>query len=87
MLALVRAKRAKFIKKLEVDDPKELMNLEMNKWNKISVFVNVDQGINYYRSPEACKYKWKTLLLEYKHIADVHKETEMNFMLYFKMSF
>lgn len=55
----------------------------MNKWDKISVFVNADQGISCYKSPEACKYKWKTLLLEYKYIADVHKEIEMNSMLYF----
>jgi hypothetical protein len=34
MLALVRAKRAEFIEELEADDPRQLMNPEMSKWEK-----------------------------------------------------
>ena len=34
-----------------------------------------------------CKYKWKTLLLEYKRVTDVYKEIGINFMLYFEMTF
>jgi hypothetical protein len=87
MVALVRAKRAEFMDELEADDPRELMNPEMSKWHKISVAVNAVQGISCYRSPEACKYKWQTLLPEYKRVADVHKDTGVNSTLYFEMSF
>jgi hypothetical protein len=87
MLALVRAKRAEFIQELECDDPRELMNPEMSKWEKVSVSVNASNGICCYRSPEACKYKWQTLLPDYKRVADVHKETGVNSMLYFEMTF
>jgi hypothetical protein len=87
MLALVRAKRAEFMEELEADDPTDLMNPKMSKWQKISVVVNAVQGISCYRSPEACKYKWQTLLHEYKRVADVHKDTGVNSTLYFEMNF
>jgi hypothetical protein len=87
MLALVRAKRAEFIEELEVDDSRQLMNPEMSKWEKNLVSINARHGTSCYRSLEACKYKWQTLLPEYKRVADVHKETGVNSMLYFEMSF
>ena len=87
MVALVQAKRAEFMDELEVDDPRDLMNPKISKWHKISVAVNSMQGISCYRSPEACKYKWQTLLPKYKHVADVHKDTRVNSTLYFEMSF
>ena len=83
ILALVRAKRAKFIQELECDDPRELMNLEMSKWKKILVSVNAGPRICCYRSLKACIYKWQTLLLKYKHLANIHKDTRVNSMLYF----
>ena len=84
MLALVAAKRAEFMEELEADDPRQLMHPEMSKWEKILVSVNAGHGTSCYRSPEACKYKWQTLLPEYKRVADVHKETSVNSMLYSK---
>jgi hypothetical protein len=55
--------------------PYDLMNPKMRKWDKVSISMNLVVGITCYRSPEACKYKWQTLLLKYKRIADLHKET------------
>jgi hypothetical protein len=75
MLVLVRTKGAEFLKELEADDPYDLMNPKMRKWDKVSISMNLVVGITCYRSPEACKYKWQTLLLKYKRIADLHKET------------
>jgi hypothetical protein len=87
MLALMRAKQAEFIQELECDDPREFMNLEMNKWEKISISVNAGPGICCYRNPEACIYKWKTLLPKYKRVVDVHKDQGVNSILYFEMIF
>jgi hypothetical protein len=49
--------------------------------------MNASHGICCYRSGEACKYKWQTLLPEYKRVVDVHKQTGVNSMLYFEMTF
>jgi hypothetical protein len=87
MLTLVRTKRAEFIQELECNDPRVLMNPEMTKWDKISLSMNATLGICCYCSPAACKYKWQTLLPEYKRVADVHKEIGVNSMLYFEMTF
>jgi hypothetical protein len=87
MLSLVRAKKAEFMDELQADDPRELMNTEMSKWERVSLSMNARAGISYYRSPEACKYKWQTLLPKYKRVADVHRETRTNSMAYFDMSF
>jgi hypothetical protein len=87
MLALVRAKRAEFIEELEADDPRLFMNSEMTKWERISVSVSSTDGIECIRTAEACKYKWQTLMPDYKRIADLHKETGMNSLAYFEMSY
>jgi hypothetical protein len=57
------------------------------KWERVLLSVNAGDGISYYRSPEACKYKWQTLLPEYKKVADLHRETGTNSMVYFEMNF
>jgi hypothetical protein len=75
MISLVRAKRAEFMEELTVDDPRELMNTDMTKSERVSLSVNAGAGISCYRSPEACKYKWQTILHEYKKVADLHKGT------------
>jgi hypothetical protein len=87
MIALVCAKRAEFMEELQVDDPRELMSSEMTKWERVSLHVNTALGITYFKSIEACKYKWQTLLSNYKQIADLHKETRTNSMLYFELTF
>jgi hypothetical protein len=87
MLALVRAKRVEFMEELEADDPRLLMNSEMTKWERISISVSAAEGIEYRRTAEACKYKWQTLMPDYKHIADLHKETGMNSMAYFEFTY
>jgi hypothetical protein len=86
MLALVRAKRTEFIEELEADDPRLLMNTEKTKWERISLAVSSTDGVQCYRSVEACKYKWQTLLPDYKRVADVHKETGTNSMAYFELT-
>jgi hypothetical protein len=83
---LVRAKRTKFIAEIEVDDPRKLMSLEMTKWEKVSLSVNAGPRISCYRSPEACKYKWQTLLPKYKSVSDLHKDTGVT-LLYFELTF
>jgi hypothetical protein len=75
MLVLVKAKRSKFMEELEADDPRLLMNSEMTKWKRISSSVSVTEWIECINSAEACKYKWQTLLPDYKRIADLYKET------------
>ena len=75
ILVPIQAKRVEFLKELEADDPCDLMNPKMKKWDKVSISMNLLVGITCYRSPEACKYKWQILLPKYKHIADLHKET------------
>jgi hypothetical protein len=63
------------------------MNIEMSKWERVSLSMNAGTWISCYHSLEACKYKWQTLLLEYKRVTDVHRETGTNSMAYFDMSF
>ena len=87
MLVLVQSKRVEFIQEVEADDPCELMDSKMTKWEKISLSVNVGARISCYYSPEACKYKWQTLLLEYKHVTDLYIETGTNSILYFELLF
>jgi hypothetical protein len=86
ILALVRAKRVEFVEELEVDDPRELMSSEMTKWDRIALSVNAAPGIVCYRSAEACKYKWQVLLPDYKRVADLHKGTGTNSLLYFELT-
>ena len=87
ILALVQVKQEEFMEELQTDDPRELMNIDITKWERVSLLVNIGSGISYYRSPEACKYKWQTLLPNYKRVADLYKETRVNSMTYFEMSF
>jgi hypothetical protein len=58
MLSLVHAKKSEFLEELQADDPRELMNIDITKWERVSLSVNAGAGISCYRSPEACKYKW-----------------------------
>jgi hypothetical protein len=55
MLALVRAKCAEFIDKLEADSPRLLMNSKITKWERISLSISATYGVQCYRSAEACK--------------------------------
>jgi hypothetical protein len=70
-----------------VDDPRLLMNSEMTKWERISIAVSSAEGIECTRIAEVCKYKWQTLMPDYKHVADIHKETGTNSIAYFELSF
>ena len=85
ILALVKAKCAKFMEELEADNPMLLMNSKMTKWERISVSVSATEWIECINSAKACKYKWQTLLPDYKHIADLHKDTRINSLLYFEL--
>jgi hypothetical protein len=86
-MALVRAKRQEFLEELDIEDPRELMSSEMTKWEKVSLSLNRADGISCFRTAEACKYKWQQLLPDYKKVADLHKGTGTNSMLYFDLSF
>ena len=72
---------------LQTDDPRELMNTNITKWERVFPLINAGSSISYYRSLKACKYKWQMLLPDYKRVADLHKEIGMNNMAYFEMSF
>jgi hypothetical protein len=87
MLALVHAKHSEFIEDLQVDDPRVLKQTKGSKWDRVSLSVNASAGISCYRSPDACKYKWQTLLLEYKKVANLYREIGTNSLLYFEMTF
>jgi hypothetical protein len=56
-----------------------VINPEKTKWDKVLLSVNMAAGITCYRSPEACKYKWQTLLLEYKWVANLHNKFDVVF--------
>ena len=56
-----------------------VINLEKTKWDKVLLSVNTATGITCYRSPEACKYKWQTLLLEYKWVVNLHNKFDVVF--------
>jgi hypothetical protein len=45
MLALVYAKRTEFIEELEADDPRLLMNIEITKWERISLSASCTDGV------------------------------------------
>lgn len=87
MLALVWAKRSEFLLELETNDLRKLMYPEMLKQEKIALSINIAPGITCYKSAEAYKYKWQTLLRKYKKVVDMHKETWVNSMLYFEVTF
>jgi hypothetical protein len=49
--------------------------------------MNIAEGINCFRRTKAYKYKLQQLLPDYKRVADLHKETGTNTMVYFDMTF
>ena len=57
-------------------DAKEFIFPEQTKWGKIAAVVNEArkfQGGHVERDGLACKYKWQTLLADYKKVVDFHK--------------
>ena len=57
MLALVDAKRTKYLEGIDVDDPRSQMSNKGMSWNRVAVIVNLSKGITCYRLPDACKCK------------------------------
>lgn len=57
---------------------------ELGKWGKIAVILNSSKGEgDVDRDRDACKYKWTTLLSDFKKIWDFHRRTGMNSEAYF----
>jgi hypothetical protein len=72
ILDMVAAKK----QDIEVEDARKLMRPEQSKWGKISTQVNEAGRLWWGHSPRdvvSCKYKWQTLLVDYKKIADYHR--------------
>ena len=58
---------------------------ELGKWGKIALILNAAKGEgDVHRDRDACKYKWSTLLSDFKKIWDYHGRTGMNEESYFK---
>lgn len=84
ILALIEAKRQEYVEEMSVDDPRELMCPELGKWGKIALKLNASKGEgDVDRDRDACKYKWSTLLSDFKKIWDFHSRTGRNSEEYF----
>ena len=76
-MTLAATKHDEFLNNLDVADQRELMDPESSKWERIT--SRVDAALtgqpHIYRSGPTCKYKWQSMLQEYKKLADFHHET------------
>ncbi|KAG0578609.1 hypothetical protein KC19_4G036600 [Ceratodon purpureus] len=85
ILSLIEAKRQEHLDELTVDDPRELMCPELGKWGKIAVLLNATKGDgDVHRDRDSCKYKWNTLMADFKKIWDFHSRTGRNSEEYFR---
>ena len=55
---------------LAAEDPRELMNLELGKWGKVAFIINAGKVDVVKQDGPAYKYKWSTLLSDFKKIWD-----------------
>ena len=88
ILDMVATKKQEFLEDIEVEDAKELIFPEQTKWGKIDAVVNEAgklQGGHVERDGLACKYKWQTLLADYKNVVDFHKGTGLVGTEYFDL--
>jgi hypothetical protein len=88
ILDMVAAKRQAFLQDIEVEDARELMNPEQTRWGKVATQVNEAgraRGGHSPRDAVACKYKWQTLMADYKKVADFHKGTGLVGNEYFEL--
>ena len=84
ILSLIEAKRQEYLEEMSVDDPRELICPELGKWGKIAKILNASKGEgDVDRDRDACKYKWSTLLSDFKKIWGFHARTERNSQEYF----
>lgn len=84
ILNLIEAKRQEHVAEMAVEDPRELMCPELGKWGKIAMILNAGKGEgDVERDRDACKYKWSTLLSDFKKIWDFHSRTGRNSEEYF----
>jgi hypothetical protein len=78
ILDMVAAKKQEFLEDIEVEDARDLMYPDQTKWGKIATQVyeaGLVRGGHSPRDALACKYKWQTLLADYKKVADFHRCT------------
>ena len=69
ILSLIAAKRPKYIDEMTVEEPKELMCPKLGKWGQIVFVLNSTRGEEEVEMKgDACKYKWSTLLSDFKKI-------------------
>lgn len=69
---------------MSVQDARELMCPELGKWGKIAMILNSSKGEgDVERDRDAYKYKWSTLLSDFKKIRDFHSRTGRNSEEYF----
>jgi hypothetical protein len=88
MMALAIAKWDKFLDELAIVDQREFIDPESSKWDKIAIKVDValvgQPHIN--RGGLACKYKWQSMVQEFKKIANFHNETSRRGLEYFDLT-
>jgi hypothetical protein len=63
------------------------MNPKLGKWGKVALVINAGKVDVVERDGPACKYKWSTLLSDFKKIWDFHQRTGRNSEEYFEISF
>lgn len=88
ILDMVAAKKQEFLEEIELEDARAFMHPEQSKWSKIATQVNAAglvRGGHSPRDASACKYKWQTLLADYKKIADFHRGTGLVGNEYFEL--
>ena len=77
-MALCNAKRDMFIEEGETVDPRDLMNAESSKWQRVSEEVMKCGFSPCPRDAAACKMKWTQIVPEYKRIADFFARSGIN---------
>ena len=88
ILDMVAAKKQEVLEEIELEDARAFMHPEQSKWGKIATQVNAAglvRGGHSPRDASACKYKWQTLLADYKKIADFHRGTGLVGNEYFEL--
>jgi hypothetical protein len=84
---MVDCKEAEHLEELDMDDSRDLMQPETSKWTRIAAKVNAAGNGPCHRDGAACKYKWQTLLSDYKKIADFHSGIGVNEEEYWGLNF
>lgn len=83
-MVLVELKHQEWIEGM---DTSNFIGPESTKWGKIAKKLDEQQVFLASHDAHACKYKWATLLGDYKKVLDHHKGTEIASEEYFALRY